>query len=88
MVHLNRIATDKEVNAAKGLVDGLKKFTLAVEEEPDDYTATVYGSKYAAEDLPKHEMPVSRSFLELPTPLVLLMLTRHTRTARCPRRCE
>ncbi|KAJ4360211.1 uncharacterized protein N0V89_000771 [Didymosphaeria variabile] len=57
MVHLNRVATDKEVNAAKGLVDDMKKFTLAVEEEPDDYTATVYGSKYAAEDLPRHEMP-------------------------------
>ncbi|KAK3209309.1 hypothetical protein GRF29_69g1401296 [Pseudopithomyces chartarum] len=57
MVHLNRVATDKEVQAAKGLVDGMKKFTLAVEDEPEDYTATVYGSKYAAEDLPRHEMP-------------------------------
>ncbi|KAJ4288525.1 hypothetical protein N0V90_011762 [Kalmusia sp. IMI 367209] len=57
MVHLNRVATDKEVNAAKSLVDGMQKFTLAVEDEPDDYTATVYGSKYAAEDLPRHEMP-------------------------------
>ncbi|KAF2442856.1 glutamate decarboxylase [Karstenula rhodostoma CBS 690.94] len=57
MVHLNRVATDKEVNAAKGLVDGMNKFTLAVEDEADDYTATVYGSKYAAEDLPRHEMP-------------------------------
>ncbi|KAL5376195.1 hypothetical protein DPSP01_010660 [Paraphaeosphaeria sporulosa] len=57
MVHLNRVATDKEIKAAKGLIDGMKKFTLAVEDEPDDYTATVYGSKYAAEDLPRHEMP-------------------------------
>lgn len=62
MVHLNRVATDKEINAAKGLADGLKKFTLAVEDEPDDYTATVYGSKYAAEDLPRHEMPVRPCF--------------------------
>jgi glutamate decarboxylase len=68
MVHLNRVATDKEVQAAKGLVDGMKKFTLAVEDEPEDYTATVYGSKYAAEDLPRHEMPVRRSFLPLPIP--------------------
>jgi glutamate decarboxylase len=58
MVHLNRVATEKEVNAAKGVVDGMNKFTLAVEDEPDDYTATVYGSKYAAEDLPRHDMPV------------------------------
>ena len=68
MVHLNRVATDKEVQAAKGLIDGMKKFTLAVEDEPEDYTATVYGSKYAAEDLPRHEMPVRRSFLHLPIP--------------------
>jgi len=57
MVHLNRVATDHEVKAAKELVGGISKFTLAVEDEPDDYTATVYGSKYAAEDLPRHEMP-------------------------------
>jgi glutamate decarboxylase len=61
MVHLNRVATNKEVDAANGLVGDLNKFTLAVEEEADDYTATVYGSKYAAEDLPRHEMPVSCS---------------------------
>lgn len=59
MVHLNRVATDREVKAEKGLVDAMDKFTLAVEDEPDDYTATVYGSRYAAEDLPRHEMPVS-----------------------------
>ena len=58
MVHLNRVATNKEVNEAKELAKGLKKFTLGEEEEEDDYTATVYGSKYAAEDLPRHEMPV------------------------------
>lgn len=59
MVHLNRVATNKEVEAAKGLAKDLDMFTLAVEDEPDDHTATVYGSKYAAEDLPRHEMPVS-----------------------------
>ena len=59
MVHLNRIPTDKEVSATKGIVDGFKKFTLDVEDEPEDHTATVYGSKYAAEDIPRHEMPVS-----------------------------
>lgn len=81
-MHLNRVATDKEVNAAKGLADSLQKFTLAVEDEPDDYTATVYGSKYAAEDLPRHEMPV-RSSLRF-----LLHSTDHARTARCRPRCR
>lgn len=59
MVHLNRIATDAEIQATKRLVGGLSKFKFEpVDEEPDDFTATVYGSKYAAEDLPRYEMPV------------------------------
>ena len=60
MVHLNRVVTDAEIKEeTKGLVNGFKAFKLeGVEEEPDDFTATVYGSRYASQDLPKHEMPV------------------------------
>jgi hypothetical protein len=84
MVHLNRVATNKEVDAAKSLANGMDKFTLAgAEDEPDDHTATVYGSKYAAEDLPRHEMPVS-----LPDFHRLFMFTNCCRTARCRPRCR
>lgn len=59
MVHLNRVATDIEVSESKKtFVDSFSKLAVVDEDEADDYTATVYGSKYAAEDLPKHEMPV------------------------------
>lgn len=61
MVHLNRVATDIEVKAAKKLVEGVSTLKLDEEDEQDDFTATVYGSKYAAEDLPRHEMPVCQS---------------------------
>jgi len=59
MVHLNRVVTDAEIkDETKNLVKGFKTFKLdGIDEEPDDFTATVYGSRYAAEDLPKHEMP-------------------------------
>lgn len=60
MVHLNRVATDVEVKEAKDLIDGIDAIKLEPFDEEDAYTATVYGSKWAAEDLPKHEMPVRR----------------------------
>ena len=58
MVHINRVATTKEIEDAK-LVDGIDNIKLALDEEDeaDDFTATVYGSKYAAQDLPRHTMP-------------------------------
>lgn len=54
MVHLAHIPTDKKVNAP--LVEGLKKLQVAPTED-DCFTTSVYGSKFAAGDLPKHEMP-------------------------------
>ena len=64
MVHLNRVATDIEVSESKKtFVDSFSKLLVVDEDEADDYTATVYGSKYAAEDLPKHEMPVCLIYL-------------------------
>lgn len=58
MVHLNRVATDNEVKEAKSIISSFGAFKIdGIEEEEDDFTATVYGSKYAAEDLPRHEMP-------------------------------
>ena len=50
MVHLGRVATDKE------LASSIEKLDI---EAPtgDDFHTSVYGSRFAAEDLPKHEMP-------------------------------
>jgi hypothetical protein len=54
MVHLASVPTDKDVAAS---TEGLKNIKL---QEPDDtFAATVYGSRYAACDLPKVEMPES-----------------------------
>jgi glutamate decarboxylase len=55
MVHLSQVPKDKTVE--KPLVDGLEKLSLGASSQPDLFTASVYGSKFAAEDLPKHEMP-------------------------------
>jgi glutamate decarboxylase len=64
MVHINRVATHKEISEEKAqfeAIDATTSINLTPDDEADDYTATVYGSKYAAEDLPRHEMPVSVS---------------------------
>jgi glutamate decarboxylase len=56
MVHVNRVATTKEVEDAKAQFQTVSSIDLTADDE-DDFTATVYGSRYAAEDLPRHEMP-------------------------------
>lgn len=55
MVHLAQVANDQAL--AEEIVPGLKN--LEFEELPgeDEFTASVYGSRFAAADLPKHEMP-------------------------------
>tara|TARA_R110002003_G_scaffold1035_13_gene22165 strand:+ start:3094 stop:3456 length:363 start_codon:yes stop_codon:yes gene_type:complete len=58
MVHINRVATFKEVQEEKDRFTSVpSNINLTPDDEADDYTATVYGSRYAAEDLPRHEMP-------------------------------
>ncbi|KAH6872724.1 hypothetical protein J4E91_001094 [Alternaria rosae] len=60
MVHINRVATHKEISEEQSqfeAIDATTTINLTPDDEDDDYTATVYGSKYAAEDLPRHEMP-------------------------------
>ncbi|KAH8812082.1 pyridoxal phosphate-dependent transferase [Xylogone sp. PMI_703] len=51
MVHLASIPSDEEVTAP--ITSGVRRFSL----NTDTFTASVYGSKYALQDLPKHEMP-------------------------------
>ena len=54
MVHLNSVPTDKDI--ANPIVEGLDKAKFFQPSE-DEFTASVYGSKFAAEALPRHEMP-------------------------------
>lgn len=55
MVHLTPIKKDHEINVP--LVPGLKKLSLTSDSVQDTFTSSVYGSKFASEDLPKDEMP-------------------------------
>ncbi|KAF2714924.1 glutamate decarboxylase [Pleomassaria siparia CBS 279.74] len=57
MVHLNRVATLTEIESNNDLVQALDTLALDPVDEADDYAATVYGSKWAAQDLPRHTMP-------------------------------
>ncbi|KAF3765800.1 glutamate decarboxylase-like protein [Cryphonectria parasitica EP155] len=56
MVHLSNIpnAEDSEKNL---LSEVKKKFHLNLAEHDDCFTTSVYGTKFAAADLPRHEMP-------------------------------
>lgn len=58
MVHLGKVATDKDLK--KDVVAGLED--LCFDDGPegvgeDEFTSSVYGSRFAAADLPKHEIP-------------------------------
>lgn len=55
MVHLATIPKDSHIVAP--LVEGMEKLNMATTSNEDTFTTTVYGSRFAAEDLPKHEMP-------------------------------
>ena len=55
MVHLGQVVNDSETK--KGVQDeGLELGPPGIEVS-DDFEAGVYGSRFACEDLPKHEMP-------------------------------
>lgn len=50
---LTQVPTDKHVD---NLSNGISKIKFP-EIDADTFTASVYGSKFAGQDLPKHEMP-------------------------------
>lgn len=54
MVHLASVPTDKEVAAPTEDLQGIK-----FEDVVDDFATSVYGSRFAACDIPKVEMPES-----------------------------
>jgi glutamate decarboxylase len=57
MVHLSTIQLKDEVE--DDLVKAVKKAHLQLANDEDSFTTSVYGSKFAARDLPRHEMPES-----------------------------
>lgn len=87
MVHINRVATFKEISDEKAQFEEVASssaINLSPDDELDDFTATVYGSKYASEDLPKHEMPVSSL---RPVPVDRSKVLTENRSERCLLRC-
>lgn len=55
MVHLASVPNDKAANAPA--VKGMENLKLEPNDNEDEVTASVYGSRFAAECLPMHEMP-------------------------------
>lgn len=56
MVHLSAVPNDKDVEST--IVQGLDKAKFfGPEDEEDGVHASVYGSRFAAQDLPRTEMP-------------------------------
>lgn len=55
MVHLTSVSSDAAAKRGS-IVEGMENIKF---EEPsqDDVTASVYGSRFAAQELPQHEMP-------------------------------
>ena len=63
MVHLATVQNDVDLrtnvgrkNKRASTVLGLEHLSLEAPGE-DEFTSAVYGSRYAADDLPQHEMP-------------------------------
>jgi len=54
MVHLGKVQTDREI--ADGKLPELENLNLGPTDQ-DEITTSVYGSRFAAQDLPRHEMP-------------------------------
>ncbi|KAK5111462.1 hypothetical protein LTR62_004914 [Meristemomyces frigidus] len=57
MVHLGKVPTTKELEDKKKDLPDINGLDLGAPIGQDEFTASVYGSRYAAIDLPKHEMP-------------------------------
>ena len=55
MVHLASVPNDKATKAP--LTKGMENLTIEPNDTEDEVTASVYGSRFAAQSLPLHEMP-------------------------------
>jgi glutamate decarboxylase len=62
MVHLAQVKNDSEVKTTGGrnkrgsIVPGMEHISLEA-PGPDEYSSSVYGSRFASEDLPSHDLP-------------------------------
>ncbi|CZT23925.1 probable glutamate decarboxylase [Ramularia collo-cygni] len=68
MVHLGKVATDKDLIDKLG--PAIDELSLGAPGQ-DEFTGSVYGSKYAARDLPRNEMPEE----EMPREIAYRMIT-------------
>ncbi|OAA57609.1 glutamate decarboxylase [Niveomyces insectorum RCEF 264] len=57
MVHLVEIKHDSASSSEDDLLKKVKKVHLELANDDDCFTTSVYGSKFATSDLPRHEMP-------------------------------
>lgn len=61
MVHLGQIPTDQDLKDKSNVNVGVQELDIDDEElgvpGESDFGTNVYGSRFAAMDLPKHEMP-------------------------------
>jgi glutamate decarboxylase len=59
MVHLGQVTNDSEVQKGKDdASNGIDMSKLGPEgSQPDDFETSIYGSRFAEQDLPRHEMP-------------------------------
>ena len=71
MVHLATIANDSETD--KGLVEGVSKVQMKTDSQEDAYTSSVYGSRFASQDMPEHEMAEN----EMPKDVAYRMIKDH-----------
>ncbi len=55
MVHLASVPNDKDTKAP--LVKGMENLNIEPNDQEDEVTASVYGSRFAVQSLPLHEMP-------------------------------
>ena len=75
MVHLGRVMTDKDISDSK-MVNDIDSDALGVPGS-DEFTNSVYGSRFAAMDLPRHEMPEE----EMPREIAYRMIKYAAATA-------
>ena len=71
MVHLATVPNDDAAQAP--LVKGLEGIRFGGSEGEDEATASVYGSRFAAEGLPSHDLPEK----EMPKEIAYRMIKDH-----------
>jgi glutamate decarboxylase len=74
MVHLDRVQNDKDL--ADKATSGLEDLSFKNIPGEDEFTSSVYGSRFAAADLPKNEMPEEEMPREIAYRMIKYNLSR------------